>query len=162
MGKVSKSRAFLPLFGPLNRPNRVTNAAIGTIRWGVLALDLVSALVFDGRLCCRVPVFCVPSSSPLPTNSNFVSLNSYYKENNQTNMATATKLSAVVLPPTAKHTATVFILHGLGDTGHGWADVAEMLSGRMPWVKWVLPHAPQIAVTVNGGMRMPAWYDIPR
>lgn len=24
----------------------------------------------------------------------------------------------------------------------------------MPWVKWVLPHAPSISVTVNGGMRM--------
>ncbi|KAI9031972.1 Phospholipase/carboxylesterase/thioesterase [Hyaloraphidium curvatum] len=71
------------------------------------------------------------------------------------------KLSAVTVPPTGKHTATVFILHGLGDTGHGWADVADMLAAKLPWIKWVLPHAPSIAVTLNYGMSMPAWYDIP-
>jgi len=27
-------------------------------------------------------------------------------------------------------------------------------------VRWVFPHAPQIPVTVNNGMQMPAWYDI--
>jgi hypothetical protein len=72
----------------------------------------------------------------------------------QKTMSAVHKLSAVTIKPASKHTATVFILHGLGDTGHGWSDVAEMLRGKMPWVKWVLPHAPQIAVTLNGGMRM--------
>ena len=24
----------------------------------------------------------------------------------------------------------------------------------------LFPHAPEMPVTVNGGMRMPAWYDI--
>ena len=27
-------------------------------------------------------------------------------------------------------------------------------------VRFVFPHAPSIPVTVNGGMVMPAWYDI--
>ena len=27
----------------------------------------------------------------------------------------------VVVAPSGKHTATVIFLHGLGDTGHGWA-----------------------------------------
>ena len=28
----------------------------------------------------------------------------------------------VVVSPSTKHSATVIFLHGLGDTGHGWAD----------------------------------------
>ena len=27
-------------------------------------------------------------------------------------------------------------------------------------VRFIFPHAPQIPVTINGGMVMPAWYDI--
>jgi predicted esterase len=27
-------------------------------------------------------------------------------------------------------------------------------------MKFICPHAPQIPVTLNGGMKMPAWYDI--
>jgi len=27
-------------------------------------------------------------------------------------------------------------------------------------MRWVLPHAQEIPVTINGGMSMPAWYDI--
>lgn len=52
-------------------------------------------------------------------------------------------------------------LHGLGDTGHGHADVVRMLAmpdGVRP--RFILPHAPRRPVTVNMGMIMPAWYDI--
>ena len=65
----------------------------------------------------------------------------------------------VVPPPEGGATTAVCIfLHGLGDTGHGWADVAS----SMPFegVKWVFPTAPTIPVTLNGGMRMTGWYDI--
>ncbi|KAL2915879.1 hypothetical protein HK105_204580 [Polyrhizophydium stewartii] len=69
-------------------------------------------------------------------------------------------LKSVIVNPKAQHTATVFFLHGLGDTGFGWQPVGEMLSPKLPHVKWVFPHAPQRPVTLNGGMMMPAWYDI--
>ena len=65
----------------------------------------------------------------------------------------------VVSPPEGGETKAVCIfLHGLGDTGHGWADVA----GQMPFegVKWIFPTAPTIPITLNGGMRMTSWYDI--
>lgn len=35
-----------------------------------------------------------------------------------------------------------------------------MLSPSMPNVKWLFPHSPERAITVNGGARMPGWYDI--
>ncbi|KAK8104007.1 acyl-protein thioesterase 1 [Apiospora kogelbergensis] len=66
------------------------------------------------------------------------------------------------LPPAKKHTATVIFIHGLGDTGYGWADAVEnwRRRSRLDEVKFILPHAPQIPITCNGGMRMPGWFDI--
>lgn len=59
--------------------------------------------------------------------------------------------------------ATVLLMHGLGDSGHGWAPVvpelAPYLSDVGP-VRFVLPNAPEMPVSINGGYRMPAWYDI--
>lgn len=56
---------------------------------------------------------------------------------------------------------TVILLHGLGDSGDGWAPVAPLLV-RTGWppVRFVFPHAPMQPVTVNGGMSMRSWYDI--
>jgi phospholipase/carboxylesterase len=57
---------------------------------------------------------------------------------------------------------TVILMHGLGADGHDFADVAEALVLAAQPKKWrfVLPHAPQIPLTINMGMTMPAWYDI--
>ena len=55
----------------------------------------------------------------------------------------------------------VIWLHGLGASGHDFEPVVPQLglSDNMA-VRFVFPHAPKRAVTVNGGMVMPAWYDI--
>jgi len=57
---------------------------------------------------------------------------------------------------------SVILMHGLGADGYDFADVANALSETALPRRWrfVLPHAPQQAVTINAGMRMPAWYDI--
>lgn len=60
----------------------------------------------------------------------------------------------------ADQSALVVICHGLGDTSEGFADVAEHLAGKMPYVKFILPTAPTQPVTMNMGMPMPSWYDI--
>jgi phospholipase/carboxylesterase len=67
-------------------------------------------------------------------------------------------LSAVEIEPTRPHTATVVWLHGLGASGHDFEPIAPML--RMPWVRFVFPHAPEREVTINAGYVMPSWYDI--
>ena len=57
--------------------------------------------------------------------------------------------------------AAVIWLHGLGADGHDFAPIVPEL--KLPEslaVRFVFPHAPTIPVTINGGMRMPAWYDI--
>lgn len=38
------------------------------------------------------------------------------------------------------HSATVIFLHGLGDTGNGWAPVGQQLN--IPHVKFIFPTAP--------------------
>jgi predicted esterase len=58
------------------------------------------------------------------------------------------------------HTATVIFLHGLGDTGQGWQSTARRLATALPHIKFILPTAPERAVTMNRGRVMTAWYDI--
>jgi len=61
----------------------------------------------------------------------------------------------------SNHSATVVFCHGLGDSGEGWVDVAETLVRTVvPHCKFLLPTAPIRPVTLNGGMRMNAWYDL--
>jgi predicted esterase len=64
----------------------------------------------------------------------------------------------VVIAPKSAHSATVVWLHGLGDSGNGWAPIAHEIA--LPHVKWVFPNAPARPVTINGGTAMPAWADI--
>lgn len=57
---------------------------------------------------------------------------------------------------------TVIWLHGLGDSGHGFAPIVPALVHGRDWpaVRFVFPHAPVRPVTINGGQAMRAWYDI--
>jgi phospholipase/carboxylesterase len=53
----------------------------------------------------------------------------------------------------------VLWLHGLGADGNDFEPIVPELKLRVP-VRFVFPHAPVRPVTINGGMRMRAWYDI--
>lgn len=64
----------------------------------------------------------------------------------------------VIIGATAKHTASLIFLHGLGDTGHGWANTIAAIRG--PHVKVICPTAATIPVTLNAGFRMPSWFDL--
>jgi phospholipase/carboxylesterase len=55
--------------------------------------------------------------------------------------------------------ASIIWLHGLGADGYDFAPVIEALQ-PMPHIRFILPHAPAVPVTINGGYIMPAWYDI--
>jgi len=63
-------------------------------------------------------------------------------------------------PDGAAHSAVIW-LHGLGADGHDFEPIVPLL-GLDPalGVRFVFPHAPRRAVTVNMGLIMPAWYDI--
>lgn len=70
-------------------------------------------------------------------------------------------LDAVIINPTTDPSACIIWLHGLGADGHDFEPLIPQLNIVERYaVRVVLPHAPQRAVTINGGMQMPAWYDI--
>ncbi len=70
-------------------------------------------------------------------------------------------LDAITLEPSQAATACVIWLHGLGDSGAGFAPVVPEL--KLPnhhRIRFIFPHAPIRSVTLNQGQRMRAWYDI--
>lgn len=65
--------------------------------------------------------------------------------------STMRRAAPLVLPAAGQHTATVIFIHGLGDSGAGWADAVEMMKQRrkrLGEVKFILPHAPVIPITM--------------
>ncbi|NND45386.1 MAG: alpha/beta fold hydrolase [Xanthomonadales bacterium] len=61
----------------------------------------------------------------------------------------------------AKPRNAVIWLHGLGADGHDFEPLVPMLGmQRVAATRFIFPHAPVRPVTINGGMRMRAWYDI--
>ncbi len=57
--------------------------------------------------------------------------------------------------------ATLIILHGLGADGRDFLPFCgELDLTRTGPLRFVLPNAPVMPVSINGGYEMPAWYDI--
>jgi phospholipase/carboxylesterase len=70
-------------------------------------------------------------------------------------------LPAVELETAPGPSASVIWLHGLGADGNDFVPIVpELALPTTPAVRFVFPHAPVRAVTINNGMRMRAWYDI--
>lgn len=67
-------------------------------------------------------------------------------------------LSTFEIEPTDRQRGTVIWMHGLGASNHDFDSIVPELEA--PFLRFVFPAAPVRAVTINGGMRMPAWYDI--
>ena len=68
-------------------------------------------------------------------------------------------MQAVEINTGANPRVSVIWLHGLGADGHDFEPIVPELELDQP-VRFVFPHAPVRAVTINQGMRMRAWYDI--
>lgn len=68
-------------------------------------------------------------------------------------------MDAIELSTGKNPTWSVIFLHGLGADGHDFAPLPGELNLPAA-VRFVLPHAPSTPVTINGGLSMPAWYDI--
>ena len=74
---------------------------------------------------------------------------------------TAPLLDSVEHETAQAPTWTVVWLHGLGADGNDFVPlVPELLLPGWPGIRFVFPHAPTRAVTINNGVRMRAWYDI--
>jgi phospholipase/carboxylesterase len=67
-------------------------------------------------------------------------------------------LSTFEIEPTEPQRGTVIWMHGLGASNHDFDSIVPELAA--PYLRFVFPAAPVRSVTINGGMPMPAWYDI--
>lgn len=70
-------------------------------------------------------------------------------------------LERIIVEPGQPAEACVIWLHGLGADGYDFEPVVPELG--LPGnhrIRFVFPHAPVMPVTINGGYRMRAWYDI--
>ena len=70
-------------------------------------------------------------------------------------------LETIELHPTGEAVASVIILHGLGADGTDFLPMCDQLDlTAIGPVRYLLPRAPVRPVTINGGHRMRAWYDV--
>lgn len=70
-------------------------------------------------------------------------------------------LPCVEVAPTGPVKSTVIWMHGLGANGHDFEPIVPSFGMNDDHgVRFVFPHAPKRAVTINMGLIMPAWYDI--
>ena len=65
----------------------------------------------------------------------------------------------------SKPAHAVIWLHGLGADGHDFAGIVPALEMSNHWpaqtpMRFIFPHAPMRAITINDGMKMRGWYDI--
>ena len=73
----------------------------------------------------------------------------------------ANLLEAVEIPTGKQPEASVIWMHGLGADGNDFVPVVNELDlSGAPAVRFVFPHAPMRAVTINNGYVMRAWYDV--
>jgi phospholipase/carboxylesterase len=76
-------------------------------------------------------------------------------------MLTGMTLEALEIEPAGTAVASIVVLHGLGADGNDFVPIAQELDlSAVGPVRFVFPHAPVRPVTINGGYRMRAWYDI--
>lgn len=70
-------------------------------------------------------------------------------------------LETVEIEPKGLAQATVIWLHGLGADGYDFQPIVPELGlSRAARIRFIFPHAPYRAVTINRGMTMRAWYNL--
>jgi phospholipase/carboxylesterase len=79
---------------------------------------------------------------------------------------TAADNGSILLPTVERQTGespqcAIIWLHGLGADGYDFEPIVDEFDfDQLPALRFVFPHAPMRAVTINGGYVMRAWYDI--
>ncbi|CAA7258584.1 unnamed protein product [Cyclocybe aegerita] len=136
---------------PMLSPRSIISGQPGTVLWTLWTIIAsILAAIFFKSTHLDSPRLPPPIQDHIPEHST-----------PRLTMAVAA-LQYLTVPAATRHTATVFFVHGLGDTGQGWEPVADMFRAdpALAHVKWVLPHSPQRPVTANMGITMPSWFDI--
>lgn len=67
-------------------------------------------------------------------------------------------LETIIIETSQPIQQSVIWLHGLGADGHDFAPIVPELN--IPNTRFIFPHAPHQAITMNNGYEMRAWYDL--
>lgn len=119
---------------------------------GVLLLWLLSAVLLDVATAFAVTSGNRSPSLPPTTTTSSSSLSTHLHAGKSTETTNNNK-------------AAIIFLHGLGDSPDGWSKLGEWLPHYAPNlgnldITYVFPPAHNIAITVNGGEKMPGWMDV--
>mmetsp|Transcript_47993 Transcript_47993/g.55388 ORF Transcript_47993/g.55388 Transcript_47993/m.55388 type:complete len:311 (-) Transcript_47993:1088-2020(-) len=101
----------------------------------------------------------------------FLAINSSsIRKSSNNNESTYSKSSSSVsamstTSASSKYRGALIFLHGLGDSPSGWSNLEHSLCKIKPrldptQIKYVFPPAPTQSLTINGGARMPGWFDL--
>lgn len=76
--------------------------------------------------------------------------------------STFESLQVLIHEPDVNADSCIIWLHGLGASAYDFAPITGFIRqhSQQPGLKMLYPQAPSLAVTINGGVMMPAWYDI--
>ncbi len=74
----------------------------------------------------------------------------------------AESLPAIEIEASSAPKYAIIWLHGLGADGHDFVPIIDQLEISGASVRFIFPHAPVRAITINNGHQMRAWYDITR
>lgn len=70
-------------------------------------------------------------------------------------------LPCIIIEPAKSANASIIWLHGLGADGHDFEGIVPQLGlPEEMAVRFVLPSAGTLPITINNGYVMPAWFDI--
>nr|XP_012383315.2 acyl-protein thioesterase 2 isoform X1 [Dasypus novemcinctus] len=123
----------------------------GPLAWPPPVFSPGTEVNFLPPLHCDLPAFCVQGRTLGPSRGAPRCMCG-------NTMSVPLLTDAATVSGAERETAAVIFLHGLGDTGHSWADALSTI--RLPHVKYICPHAPRIPVTLNMKMVMPSWFDL--
>ncbi len=71
------------------------------------------------------------------------------------------ELDCIEIDTNSNPDAAVIWLHGLGASGDDFVPAVQALDlPHTAGIRFIFPNAHEMPVTINGGMIMPAWYDI--
>ena len=68
-------------------------------------------------------------------------------------------LDHILIDPDQPTPGAVIFLHGLGADGHDFEPIVPELKIDDLNLRFIFPHAPERAITINNGETMRAWYD---
>jgi len=69
-------------------------------------------------------------------------------------------LPAIELETAPNPDASIIWMHGLGADGNDFVPIVDEMELPPRPIRFIFPHAPEQPVTINGGFKMRAWFDV--